>query len=138
MKPLAFISHSSKDKPVALGLAAELRQLQVGVWIDSERIKYGQCIPQAIEDGLAQSDCILVLVSQSFVESRWCRAEYEPLLMAEIELGDILVIPVLIGDCEIPLLLKRKSYCDLRVDERDFFNTYKRRRNNVIELAQHI
>jgi hypothetical protein len=137
MKPLAFISHSSKDKPVALGLAADLRRLRVAVWIDSERIKYGQCIAQAIQDGLAQADCILVLVSQSFVASRWCRAEYEPLLMAEIDSGDVLVVPVLIDNCEMPLLLKRKSYCDLRVNERDF-DTYERRRKNVAELAQHI
>ena len=51
-RPVASLSHSSSDKQVAQELATELRDLGIGVWIDSERIKYGQSIPRAIEDGL--------------------------------------------------------------------------------------
>src|SRR5262245_41422873 len=95
-KPIAFLSHSSNDKFVAQKLTVDLRNLGIGVWIDSERIKYGQSIPRAIEDGLRHSDAVLVLVSEAFLRSRWCRAEYEPILSAEIDSARIMVIPVLL------------------------------------------
>jgi hypothetical protein len=116
-RPLIFISHSSHDKEAARRLASELRQRGAEVWIDHERIKYGESIPKAIESGLAQSACIVVLISPAFLESKWCRVEYEPLLVKEIEQGDIFVVPILIEDCEPPVLLSSKLYVDLQHEE---------------------
>jgi|SRR5215216_1349 len=112
--PLVFISHSSRDKEFARWLASEFRKRGLEVWIDNERIKFGHSIPKAIEEGLTQSACIVVLLSPAFQESKWCRAEYEPLLVREIERSCILIIPLLIEDCEIPTLLSQKRYADLR------------------------
>lgn len=137
-KPVAFLSHSSSDKLVAQELATDLRRLGIGVWIDSERIKYGQSIPRAIEDGLGHSDAVLVLVSEAFLRSRWCRAEYEPILSAEIDSGRILVIPVLLETCELPLMLRSKHYCDLRTDESNYSRSYERRDRNLHDLATQI
>ena len=131
-KPQFFISHSATDKQQAHTIASDLRALGVGVWIDSERIKYGQSIPEAIEKGLTESDCILVLVSQAFLDSKWCRAEYEPLLTREIDSGVILVVPVLLEDCELPPLLRCKKYCDLRLGKLDFDS----RRARLGEVAE--
>ena len=131
-KPQFFISHSATDKQQAHTIASDLRALGVGVWIDSERIKYGQSIPEAIEKGLTESDCILVLVSQAFLNSKWCRAEYEPLLTREIDSGVILVVPVLLEDCELPPLLRCKKYCDLRLGKLDFDS----RRARLGEVAE--
>lgn len=113
-KPLVFISHSSQDKDTAIALATDLRSRGLSVWIDHERIKFGESISAAIELGLSQSKCIIVLISPSFVSSNWCRAEYEPLLKREIESGNTLVLPILIDDCELPPLLSSKRYVDLR------------------------
>jgi hypothetical protein len=118
-RPVVFLSHSSNDKLTAQKLASDLRNLGLGVWIDSERIKYGQSIPKAIEDGLRLSVAVLVLVSEAFLRSRWCRAEYEPLLSTEIDSGRTLIIPVLLESCEMPLMLRSKRYCDLTVNSSD-------------------
>jgi|GEM_PF-844401 len=113
-KPLVFISHSSNDKENAVAIAGEFRSRGLSVWIDHERIKFGESIASAIELGLSQSTCITVLISSQFVASKWCRAEYEPLLKREIEEGTTLVLPILIDECEIPPLLSAKRYVDLR------------------------
>lgn len=117
-KPLVFISHSSLDKEVATQVASELRTRGLDVWIDHERIRYGESIPKAIETGLDLSSCILVVVSSAFLKSSWCRTEYEPLLVREIESDRILVIPLLIEDCALPTLLSHKLYADLRESAR--------------------
>jgi len=118
-KPLVLISHSSKDKEPAIAIASEMRSRGLSVWIDHERIKFGESIPQAIEFGLSMCSCIITVISEAFLTSRWCRAEYEPLLVKEIEHGDIFVVPVLIEDCKMPELLSAKRYVDLRGSHED-------------------
>ena len=118
-KTQVFISHSSKDKKFATFLAKELRSRNLSVWIDHERIKYGESIPAAIEIGLAESDCIIIIVSSAFLASKWTRAEYEPLLIKEIDRDEVLIIPILIEDVQLPLLLSRKRYVDLRQSKKN-------------------
>jgi hypothetical protein len=118
-RPLAFLSHSSADKQLARGIADALRSGGVEVWIDDEQIGFGDSIPRRIEDGLARSDVLLVLVSESFKQSSWCRAEYEPALVREIEQGTTTVIPLRLDGAELPLLLAAKRYVDLRTGDAD-------------------
>ena len=112
--PVAFISYSSKDKSVASQLAESLKALGIDVWIDHEQIRLGDSIPGKIADGLSRADSILLLISKSFIESHWCRAEYEPLLTQEIESGRIYVIALRLDDSDLPRLLRAKRYADLR------------------------
>src|SRR4051794_4549672 len=113
-KAVAFISHSAKDKSFARTLASKLRDYEVDVWIDHERIKFGDSILAKISEGLSNCDVILVVISFSYVQSPWCRAEYEPLLTKEIEAKRTLVIPVRIDDAEVPVMMSAKRYIDLR------------------------
>jgi hypothetical protein len=114
MSVLVFISHSSKDNDIALALANKLRQHELEVWVDHEQIQFGDSIPEKIADGLSRCDVVLVLVSMNFVQSSWCRAEYEPLLKKEIESNRTFVIPLRLDDTDIPTLLSAKRYFDLR------------------------
>jgi hypothetical protein len=128
-EPLAFISHSSHDKDRADQLSSWLREHGVKTWIDQEQIRFGDSIPSKIAEGLSQCSVILVLISRYFVESSWCRTEYEPLLMREIESGRTSVIPIRFDDVEMPVLLNPKRYVDLRKG----FNT-----SALFELATQI
>lgn len=112
--PLAFISYSTKDLSAAREVARALRDRGIEVWIDEEQIRFGESIPRRISDGLDAADVLLVLVSKHFVSSSWCRAEYEPLLVREIDTGVTAVIPVRLDDAEVPALLAAKRYVDLR------------------------
>ena len=113
--PLVFISYNSADRHEAIKLTEMLRQREVEVWIDEEQIAFGDSIPQRIAEGLRECDVILALVSSSWAESRWCQAEYESLLVREIENGQTTVIPVRLDNTDLPPLLLQKKYFDIRV-----------------------
>jgi hypothetical protein len=113
-RPVAFISHSSRDAGVASSLASALRDLGIDIWIDHEQVRLGDSVPGRIEEGLSKADAILLLVSASYLQSRWCRAEYEPLLAREIESQRTYVIVLRLDDAELPLLLRAKRYVDFR------------------------
>jgi hypothetical protein len=113
-KALAFISHCSQDKERASELADVLRGHGVDVWVDHEQINFGDSITTKISQGLDRCTVILVLISKSFAESSWCRAEYEPLLMNEIQSGNTTVIPIRLDNSEMPILLRTKRYVDAR------------------------
>lgn len=114
-RPVAFISYSSRDRGVAASLASALRDLGVlDVWFDQDEVGLGDSVPGRIAEGLSRADFIVLLVSASYLESRWCRAEYEPLLAREIESGRTCVVAVRLDDSELPVLLRAKHYADLR------------------------
>jgi hypothetical protein len=80
---VAFISHSTKDKPFVRKLAADLVASGVKVWLDEQRILVGDSIPEKIAQGLAESDFFLIVVSHFFVgqegaEHRSCARDRAP------------------------------------------------------------
>jgi hypothetical protein len=102
-QPLAFISHSQDDEPIAFTLAAALRKSGIAVWIDHEQIRLGDVVPVKIEAGLGKADSMLLLYSKSTLESGWCRSEYESLLTKEIQAGTHMLV-LKLDDCVIPSL----------------------------------
>lgn len=42
---------------------------------DTDSIRHGESIPQAIREALEQTDVLLVLVSPAWLKSTWCRSE---------------------------------------------------------------
>jgi TIR domain-containing protein len=111
---LAFISYSSKDKDFATRLSQALRSRNIDVWIDHEQIRFGDSVLGKISDGLKRCDAILLVVSTAFVNSSWCRSEYEPLLTREIDENRTVVIPLRLDDAELPVFLTAKRYADFR------------------------
>lgn len=60
---IAFLSHSSLDKPFIRQLAADLTSNGVDVWLDEQRIRVGDSIPEKLAQGLAGSDFFLIAMS---------------------------------------------------------------------------
>jgi TIR domain len=61
-KPLAFISHDSRDKDVAKSIAIGLSKLMCPVWYDEFSLKVGDRLRENIERGLKEyKKCIIVL-----------------------------------------------------------------------------
>lgn len=111
---IAFISHSSKDKPFVRRLAGDLVANGVRVWIDEQRILVGDPIPEKIAQGLAESDFFLVVVSKNSVASAWVQKELSGALVHEIERRKVTVMPIRLDDAEMPPTIKDKSYADFR------------------------
>jgi hypothetical protein len=112
-----FISYNHSDKKFAESLAANLVQAKQNVWIDTWELNAGDSLIERIESAIGDADAILVLLSESSVQSEWCKKELRAGLMRELEEKSVLVIPVVIDNCEIPLFLKEKLWVDFRKDK---------------------
>jgi len=109
---VAFISHSSKDKPFVRQLAADLVAAGVQIWIDEQRIRVGDSIPERIAQGVADSDFFLVIISTESVKSAWVQKELNQALIHEIEKRRVRIMPVLLNKVELPETIIDKKYAD--------------------------
>jgi hypothetical protein len=115
----AFLSHASKDKAVVNQIATDLAKLGVAPWLDEWKIRAGESIPQKISLGIKDSECVIVFLSRNAIASKWVEREWQTKYWDEIQRNEVLVIPVLLEDCEIPELLKTKKFADFREDYND-------------------
>jgi hypothetical protein len=111
-----FISYSHKDAAKVNLLAANMVKRNAQVWVDTWELSVGDSIIQKIQDAITQSDALLVVLSKASVGSEWCKKELSSGLIRELEEKRVVVLPVLLEDCEIPLFLRDKMYADLRSD----------------------
>lgn len=111
-----FLSHSSKDKRFVKKLAIDLLKYGHDVWLDEWEIRVGDCIVSGIEGGIADSDFAVVILTNNSVQSGWVDREWKAKYWTEVNRGEVLVLPVLLEDCEVPTLLQTKKYADFRSD----------------------
>jgi len=111
-----FISYTHSDKEFAQSLAVNLVQAKQNVWIDTWELNAGDSLIERIQSALGDADAILILLSENSVQSEWCRKELNSGLTRELEEKSVLVIPIVLDVCEIPLFLKDKLRIDFRKD----------------------
>ncbi|MDO9519210.1 MAG: toll/interleukin-1 receptor domain-containing protein [Pseudohongiella sp.] len=109
---VAFLSHSSADKPFIRQLAADLTANGIGVWLDEQRIRVGDSIPDKIAQGLAESDYFLIGMSQKSSESAWVQKELNNALMSEVQRRNVHVLPLKLDDTSMPQIISDKKYAD--------------------------
>ena len=109
---VAFISHSTKDKPFVRKLAADLVSAGVRVWLDEQQILVGDSIPDKIAQGLAESDFFLIVVSKNSVESPWVKKELNNALVQEIERRKVTVFPIKLDEAKMPDSIGDKLYAN--------------------------
>ena len=111
-----FISYSHEDKDFVDRLAVDMVKNRSSVWIDRWELNVGDSIIERVQTALLASSAILIVLSKASVESEWCKKELSAGLIRELDEKRVLVLPVLIDDCNIPLFLRDKLYADFRVD----------------------
>jgi len=116
-----FVSHSSTDSAVASRIAMGLEALGYRSWYDEWELRGGDSIVDRIQRALSACDVLLVVLSPRSVASEWVKRELNTGLMRELSGHNVVVIPVLIEDCEIPALLEERAYVDLRSNFEDGF-----------------
>jgi hypothetical protein len=91
---VAFLSHSSKDKPFIRQLAADLTREGITVWLDEQMIRVGDSITDKISQGLAESDYFLIALSDNSTQSEWVKKELNQALVTEIEERKVRILPL--------------------------------------------
>jgi hypothetical protein len=111
-----FVSHASEDARIASRVAMGLKAFDYNAWYDDWELTLGDSIVERIEAAISATDVLLVLLSNSSVSSKWVRKELSAGLAKQLSGKGVMVIPVLVSDCEIPGLLADTKYVDLRGD----------------------
>ena len=98
-----------------------LKAFDYDTWYDDWELLPGDSIIERIEVAISKSDVLLVLLSRSSADSKWVRRELSAGLARQLSGKGVMVIPVVVEDCEIPDMLANTKYVDLRGDfERGF------------------
>lgn len=113
-KPLAFISHDSRDKDlIASKIANELQNRLCSVWYDEYSLKLGDSLRESIEKGLKEcKKCVLILSPNFLNNSGWTKTEFNTIFTREIIETKNLVLPIWAG-------VEKKEiyeYCPILVD----------------------
>ncbi len=95
-KPLAFISHDSRDKDALVRqLAAEMSKSMCPVWYDEYSLRIGDSLRASIEKGLKETrKCIVILSPNFLLNEGWGKAEFDSIYTREIIQKNNVLLPV--------------------------------------------
>ena len=103
--PRIFISYAREDSRYALMLFDRFRRAGWQPWLDRKSMLPGENWRQKIAEAVRQSNFFVALLSPESVSKRgYVQKEYKMALdvLAERPAGDVYLIPVRLGECEIP------------------------------------
>jgi hypothetical protein len=109
-----FLSYAHQDRDFAQRLSKALDTRGIATWMDVWRLKPGDNWVEKINEGLRDTDGIVVVLSKSATASRWIQAELSAYLARELSSDRQVVYPVLIEDVEIPISLRDRQFADFR------------------------
>jgi len=98
-RPLAFMSHDSRDKDEFVRpLAVKLSSLLCPVWYDEYSLVPGDSLRESIEKGLKICPkCIVVLSKNFFSNPGWSKREFDTVYAREVLEGRRVMIPIWLG-----------------------------------------
>jgi hypothetical protein len=97
-----FVSHSSRDDEFVNELAMNLQQHQFETWVDHKDTPEGMLWANIIQDGLEKGDYMILVVTESSMQSRHVRIEWQSFQ----GLVKPLILIIIDEDVEIPRLLQ--------------------------------
>src|SRR5262249_21102960 len=93
-----FISYGTKDQAFADRLHADLLRKDVRCWLASEDLKIGDQFQLKINDAIRQHDKLVLVLSESSIESSWVEDEVKKALKREEAEGSTVLFPDRIDD----------------------------------------
>ena len=115
-----FISYSSSDRDIVRRLANDL--LPWNVWLDQAEIRVGNSIIDRIQEAMTETRYFIVVLSRRSVTSNWVKRELNTALMSSLDDRGIRVLPVVIENCDIPMLLRDTKFADFRTNYQQGLN----------------
>jgi len=111
-----FISYSHQDKCFVDKLAANLVKHKARVWVDRWELHIGDSIIDKVQEAIQESSALIIVISKYSMKSEWCKKELSSGLLRELEERRVVVLPLLLEECEMPIFLRGKMYADFRYD----------------------
>lgn len=93
-----FVSYSSKDEAIVQKLYKDLTAKNVRCWFAPADMKIGDKIRTKIDDVINQHDKLLVILSESSINSQWVEQEVETALAKERKKKLTMLFPIRLDD----------------------------------------
>lgn len=121
-----FISYGHDDATWVHGLAGDLHQAGLDVFLDEWEIGEGDVVVHQLERGLLNSRNGVLVISPASVSRPWVQQEYA--VMVDRAVGNKQrLIPVLLGDAEVPPFAAIRMWVDFRgVDDSEYARRVQR------------
>ena len=126
-----FLSHSSEDKPFVTKLAIDLVNRGMPVWFDMWQMDTGDSLTTRLYSGIEDSEYLIIVLSPASVASRWVQKELTAALALEERRGSQLIVPIRVGDCDVPLSIADRLYAD-------FTSAYLEPLNNLVDRLKQL
>ena len=108
-----FVSYTGFDSAFATWVAEVLESNQYSVTIQAWDFKPGDNFVSKINEALMECEKLIVILSESYLKSKWCEAEWTAKLTEQIKLSDNRIIPIRIEPVEIRGLLAPIVFIDI-------------------------
>ncbi len=113
-----FVSYTGSDLEYATWVAEILETNGFKVTIQAWDFKPGDNFVSKINESLLECKKLVVILSNSYLKSKWCEAEWTSKLAEQIKLNEQRIIPIRIEDVNLSGLLSPIVYIDI-VDKRE-------------------
>ena len=107
-----FICHSSSDHSFVKWLSNELGKKGIKCWVDEGELSLGDSLIGRIEHAISKTRYFVAILSPNSVKSRWVKKELEMAFTKEFKEDSVVILPVVIEKCELPLYIESKKYAD--------------------------
>lgn len=93
-----FISYSSQNQDFASRLYADLQNSNVRCWLATEDLKIGDKFRTRIEESIRLHDKLLLILSETSVNSQWVESEVESAMERERKEDKTILFPVMLDN----------------------------------------
>jgi len=128
-----FICHAREDKSdVIKPLIIAFKKAGISYWYDKAEIKWGDSIPEKVNEGLRISRYVIVVLSEFFMLKKWPQRELNSALNVEASSGEVRVLPLLAGTDEI----KKDILSKYPILNDKFYLTWNYDTNTIIDALK--
>ncbi len=118
-----FICHSPNEKEFVDSLVVQLARHNVNIWIDLWQLADGDSLNKIIQEEVQGTSALLVILSKNSTASEWCKNDLSSDTVRELEKKNVVVMPVMFEDCDVPEFVRGKLFADFRTDCDDGLST---------------
>jgi hypothetical protein len=108
-----FVSYTGVDLNYATWVAEILEKNDYKVTIQAWDFQSGDNFVSKINEALLECKKLVVILSESYLKSKWCEAEWTSKLAEQIELNERRIIPIRIEPVDVKGLLSPIVYIDI-------------------------
>ncbi len=129
-----FISHSSKDVDAYEHLFKILNEMGHKV-LNSVDINIGEIWIDKLKKTLHETDVLIPLITENFINSSWAQAELSSVLFGDKEIG---ILPIVIGNVFVPGYINHIQYFkvdtlqDITLESLNRIGFFKKHNKNII------